>query len=233
MWNALPEQIRKRLVMGLQGHAIGRRRDSERARHLWLDHELLGLDTAIDTLATVESIDVATTKRHRSSVWPPPGTRTMRLTTSASDAFGSLALHGEQAQWHDHNPFLSEDDVLSGSPLAAGVSIVLRSLPFARDVRIVDQARLDLMLSSDQASTHVHAVLFDEAPSGQRTAITRGALNSTNHVSERRSDPLAPGQAWRARFALIPTDYTLRSGHRLGLALMSVNQTTGRGGNQH
>ncbi len=223
MWRGLRPGLLKRFVMGLQGHGSNRLADAMDVRHAWFDRELLGLDTGVEKLPAVDSIDVGTKKRVQSAAWPPPETRTVALDLGAgTPGFGRLTLKDKAARWTDANPLLDESDVFAGSDGASG--IVFTGEPVAEAVRIVDEVELDLPLSTNAESTHVQAVLFAEDPQGARKRIVRGALNSRMRASERVNEPFpGTGAAWRARFGLLPTDYVLPAGHRLGLALMSAN----------
>ncbi|MDP9384478.1 MAG: CocE/NonD family hydrolase, partial [Actinomycetota bacterium] len=223
MWQGLRPGLLKRFVMGLQGHGTNRLPDAMDVRHAWFDHELLGLDTGVEKLPAADSMDVGTRKRTQSAAWPPPETRAVRVDLGAGPGgFGRLTLRDKAAKWKDTNPLLDESEVLGNSDGDAG--IVLTTEPLAEAVRIVDEVELDLPLSTDRESTHVQAVLFAEDPKGARRRIVRGALNSRMRDSERVNQPFpATGAAWRARFGMLPTDYVLPAGHRLGLALMSAN----------
>ena len=222
MWRVLPRNVERRFVMALQGHGASNIVDAADIRHAWFDRWLYGLNTGVEKLPATDSVDAGTRERRQDSAWPPPQTRTAEMRLIAGNAaHGALALRGALPLWTDTNPRQSEADVMNGAVGSQG--IVFTGAPVAESVRIVDEPRVTLPIRTDKESTHVHAVLFDEAPDGSRRSIVRGAVNSRMRASDRESAPLAPGETWTADFGLIPTDWVLAKGHRLGVAIMSNN----------
>jgi X-Pro dipeptidyl-peptidase len=225
MWRALPAGTPKRLIMELDGHSDSQLEDAVNIRHAWFDRYLLGLPTGVEKLPAADSTDAALKTRTQSAAWPPPETRTAELTLGTEFGFGALASE-RGTTWSDTHPQLDERDVLDDT--LPGVGIRFGGPVMEHDVRIVDTPEVDLPIKTDQLSTHVQVVLYDEVPAADgtaasRTAITRGVMNSRNRHSVRLSEPLAPGEPWRARFELLPRDYILQKHHRLGIAVMSAN----------
>ena len=222
MWRALPADLPKKLIMGQNGHSGAQVKDNQDLYHAWFDHWLLGLDTGIMDLPVSDSV-VNANERFQDASWPPPGTRDVGMPLRRGTARpGTLGFtQAEQARWSDDNPALDEADVLAGS--AAGSGIVLTGAPVDADVRISGVPVLDAQVTTSAESTHLTPVLFDEDEAGRRTVITRGLLNSRNRSSLRESLPLQPGATWRARVEFQPVDHVLAEGHRLGVAVMSMN----------
>ncbi|HVE63150.1 MAG TPA: CocE/NonD family hydrolase [Mycobacteriales bacterium] len=222
MWRALPAALPKKLIMGQAGHSGKQVEDTEDLYHAWFDKWLMGIETSIMALPQSDS-EVNGKERFQDAAWPPPATRDVPLTLALGTAEkGSLGLADlETAQWTDNDPQLSEGDVLGGR--ADGSALVFVGPAVGKRVRISGVPVLDASVTTDAESTHITPILFDEAPDGGRVRITRGLLNSRNRDSLRESTPLAPGSAWRARIDFQPVDWVLEEGHRLGLAVMSMN----------
>lgn len=221
IWPLLSRSLPKRLLMGQQGHGTFDGADAADVRHAWFDQHLLGLDTGVLELPDVDSISNA--KRRQNSTWPPAGTTSNRLPLATGPKADHVALaDGTLPRWRDLDPLLAEDDIYTGGGRDAATLLV--SEPVAGPVRIAGTAVLDLRLRTSAVSTHVTPTLFDEAPTGRRTTITRGLLNSRNRRSNRRSEPLGTGDSWRAQVRFQPVDWDLAKGHRLGVAIMSMNR---------
>ncbi|MDP3714232.1 MAG: CocE/NonD family hydrolase [Mycobacteriales bacterium] len=235
MWEALPDDHPKKLVMGLSGHSGDQVEDNEDIYHAWFDHWLLGLDTGVMDLPRSDSLLLATRdaeaedptapERRQDSHWPPLSTVDVALGLAAGDErFGVVATPAtEVIDWVDDQPALSEDDVLSGASVADGRSRLFLGAPVDGEVRISGVARLDVTMTTSEVSTHVTPVLFRESVGGARTVLTRGLLNSRNRDGLDTSTDLVPGAPWRGTVVFQPVDALLREGERLGLAVMSMN----------
>jgi X-Pro dipeptidyl-peptidase len=226
---ALPADHPKKLVMGQWAHTSSRFSDAQDLRHAWFDHWLLGLDTgvmdlpSVDTQLNTQSGD----EREQEPAWPPPGTTELtlplvpRVDDDGDAAKGQLALLGQdEATYTDDNKALTEEQMLAefGSS-----HLLFLSAPVGRDVRISGQATIDLLASSTATETHYTTFLFDEAPDGSRSIISRGFLNARNRDSLRVSEPVTPDEPYRAPVPVWDVDWLLADGHRLGVAVASSN----------
>ncbi len=222
MWTALPDSHPKKLVMGQKGHSGNQVEDNQDIYHAWFDEWLLGLKTGVMDLPRSDS-EVNGAERFQDSTWPPSSTETVPLQLALGDGEkGSLGLPDlEIAEWTDDNPALSESDVLAGD--AAGSSVVFLGAELTERVRISGVPELDATVTTSGTSTFLTPVLFDDDGTGGREVITRGLLNSANRTSLRESVPLTAGETWRGKVQFQPVDWVLEEGHRLGLAVMSMN----------
>jgi X-Pro dipeptidyl-peptidase len=211
-FEALPADHPKKLVMGQWAHSASRFTDAQDLRHAWFDQWLLGLDTGIMDLPPVDT-QVNTGERMQEEAWPPAGTQAVEVSLDA--------LEGDGDTFTDANPALTEEQVFEGLDL--GAALTFRSEPLATDVRISGGPVLDLLATSTATSTHYTPVVFDEAPDGTRELITRGFLNARNRNGLDVSEPLVPGEAYRAPVDLWDVDWVLPAGHRLGVVVMSSN----------
>jgi X-Pro dipeptidyl-peptidase len=234
MWEGLPADHPKKLVMGLSGHSGNQVEDNQAIYHAWFDHWLLGLDTGVMDLPRSDSLARASATdedpgpfRYQDSTWPPAGTVDVGLRLVAGEApFGTMAtLPTEVVDWTDSNPALSESDVLNGTAAADGTSRVFVTPPVEGLVRIAGTPRFELTVRTDAVSTHVTPVLFRESATGARSVITKGLLNSRNRDGLRTSTDLPADGLWTGTVAFQPVDALLREGERLGLAVMSMNQS--------
>lgn len=223
MWDALPARLPSKLVMAQQGHGDANLQDSQQLRHAWFDHWLLGTETGVMKLPRVVSV-VNGSQRFEESDWPPPGTHTLALRLDKGDArSGALVLEDpREPVWTDGNPFLDEQLVLSG--FGGNAALLFGGSELRRDVRISGTVVLHAEVVTDIENTWLTPVLFEESPNGSRRAITTGLLNARNRFSLRESVPLVPGQRWAGDVEFQPVDWVVKEGHRIGLALMSMNE---------
>lgn len=221
MWNALPAGHPKKLVMGVQSHNQSQLPDAVNIRHAWFDHWLLGLDTGVMDLPAVDSQTIRGVTRFQDSTWPAPGTKNMPFILRNLPGAHSFELQDKRkAAWRDENPVLDESDVINGR--AGEAAVILLGPRAEKDIRLNGIPILDARVVTSGESTFLTPVIFDIG-SGSTRVITRGLLNSRNRESNRTSLHLIPGEAWRARVFFQPIDWVLLKGHRLGLALMSMN----------
>lgn len=96
------------------------------------------------------------------------------------------------------------------------------SLPLARDTRIVGSAVLDAWARVSTATMHLTPVLVDVAPDGSVRTIERGFQHVDYRDQLSSADP-EPGEWNRTRVELLPQDYTISAGHRVGLFVQSSN----------
>ena len=220
MFEALPDDLPKKLVMGQWPHSASQFDDAQNMRHAWFDKWLLGLNTGVMQLPPVDS-QLNTGQRTQLGDWPPPGTRRVDIPLTAKGSPGHLGLEGDDPSYRDIDKRLTEDEALEG--LCEGRCLVFVTEPLTQGVRISGQPTLRLRATSDAESTHYTPVVFEEAPDGTRSVISRGFLNTRNRNGLSQSDPLTPGEAYTAPISIWDTDYRVAKGNRLGVAVLSAN----------
>ncbi len=223
MWNALPDDHPKRLVMAQQGHGPANLVDSLNIRHAWFDHWLLRLNTGVMDLPAVDSL-VNDQVRLQDRDWPPPGTKksSFELSLEGSGARSLKLIDATKPTWTDSNPVLDEGAALSeeGGP----ADLLFLGSPVKRDVRVAGLPVFKATVTSDKENTWLTPVLFEQRMvTGARRIITTGMLNARNRHGLRKSVPLKPGKAWEGSVEFQPTDFIIRKGNRLGIAVMSMN----------
>ncbi len=222
LFEALPADHPKKLVMGQWSHSANRFGDATRIRHAWFDFWLLGLDTGIMDLPAVDT-QIQTGERIQDASWPPPGTAIadIPLGTEASDSPTLVLRNATAATWTDANKNLTEAQVFSEGCL--GECLLFTTEPVEQDVRISGSPVLALTATTGSTETHFTPVLYDQAPDGSTEIITRGFLNARNRNGLRVSEALTVGAPYTADVEFWDVDWMLESGHALGVAVMSTN----------
>lgn len=220
MWEALPENHPKRLIMATQGHGAANIPDAVNIRHAWFDYWLLGLDTGIMGIAQVDST-VYGNRRFQGEQWPPAGTVIKSLALGGDDARALALSDADVPVWTDNNPQMDEGISLDGS--GGDADLVFLGPALEKAIRIAGTPVLDVRVVTDEVNTWLTPVLFIEAPTGARRVITRGLLNARNRFGNRKSVPLEPGEPWHGRVYFQPIDHYVEQGARVGVALMSMN----------
>ena len=108
--------------------------------------------------------------------------------------------------------------------------LYFESRPLAQDTRLVGSAVLDAVVRPSQPTMHLTPVLVDVAPDGSTQTLERGFLHLDYRNGLDHADP-APGQWQRASVTMLPQDYTVSAGHRIGLLVQSSNAVWALPGN--
>jgi X-Pro dipeptidyl-peptidase len=106
------------------------------------------------------------------------------------------------------------------APLVNGLSY--QSAPLARSTRLVGSAVFTAQLRVSNKTMHLNPVLVDVAPDGSTQTIERGFQHIDYRDGLASTDP-EPGEWNRVRVRLLPQDYTVAAGHRVGLRVQSSN----------
>ena len=222
MWNALPDNHPKRLVMAQQGHRSANLPDSDNIRHAWFDYWLLGLKTGVMNLPAVDSL-ANEDRRMQDEQWPPPRTKRVPFEFSIKDDRArSLGLiDAERPTWTDSNPSLDHQGAMNG--WGGPADLLFLSRPFQNDIRIAGLPIFKAAVTSDMENTWLTPVLFEQTATNSRRVITTGMLNARNRNGLHKSEPITPGKTWKGSVEFQPTDFVLQKGSRLGVAVMSVN----------
>ena len=147
--------------------------------------------------------------------YPLPSTRTTRLwlrdggrLTERRDRSGQVGSYTETGTSTEE------------APLVNGLSY--RSAPLERRTRLIGSAVFKAKVKVSNATMHLTPVLVDIAPDGATQTIARGFLHLDyrNGLDEAE---LAVGRWSSARVRLLPQDYTVAAGHRIGLRVQSSN----------
>jgi putative CocE/NonD family hydrolase len=161
-------------------------------------------------------------------VWPSP-TLNERLFWLNSGTLGKdpVADHPMTHSSHltfgaaggDMCSFAIDGDMPGDGRLEAGGSLVFRSEVWPEEADILGQPRLALRLSVDQPLGHVAAVLYDEAPNGALSLISRGFANLAFRTSDRAPSRAVPEEEFTLDVNLHAIGWHVKPGHRIVLML--------------
>ena len=200
------------MTIGQWSHSASQFSFAQDLRHAWFDHYLLGLDTGVtDHPKVVTEASNGIISAH--DQWPPAEVTTQTLTATGP------------VTWVDANPAMVEQVISRRACTPACADFGLAGL--IGPARIMGEPSLDVTITVDSTSTHVFATLYDVAPGGARTPISRGMLNTNMRHGLDQLVPLVPGEATAISFDLWPVDHVLDTGHTLEVALSSTNATWG------
>ena len=220
LYLSLPKDTPKKLAIGQWPHSDSQFEDADNMRHAWFDKWLLGFNTGVMQLPAVDS-ELNTGERTQLADWPPPGTRNVRIPLTAEPSPGHLGLEGDDPSYRDLDKRLTEDEALEGQ--CNSRCLVFVTEPLKDTIRISGQPTLRLRATSDAESTHYTPVIFEEAPDGSRSIISRGFLNTRNRNGLDQSDEVTPDEPYTAPVPVWDTDYRVAKGNRLGVTVQSAN----------
>ncbi|MDR7303140.1 Xaa-Pro dipeptidyl-peptidase [Haloactinomyces albus] len=203
---------------------ISLRRDAWlRTLNRWFTHYLYGVDNGVEEepRATIQREDGSWVRKPE---WPAPGAREVALQPKpGGDQRGGLGLsRGRNGKAVE---MLRDDASKLAEELAAAPSSPHRlayfTEPTKQPLRVSGTAYAHLALTFDRRAANVTAMLVDLAPDGTTAPITRGWTDPQNRHSIDRTSPIRPGKEYRIEVPMMPADYVLATGHRLGLVVLS------------
>ncbi|GAB3580959.1 CocE/NonD family hydrolase [Amycolatopsis endophytica] len=207
--------------------------------HRFFDQHLKGIDTGIDAeprihYATPDSdVPDATGLAWKSAgTWPPAGSVAQPAQLGGDGVLGS-ASSGTRAFTVD-TTVRCPVDVGSGpaaQPCPVG-GIAWTGPALERDTELTGTPVADLSVRLDRGDAHVFAYLEDIAPDGTRTVITDGRQQVSLRAEQpapyalpagvpwqrayaQDAAPVRAGEVVRLHFAMLPTSYQVRAGHRV------------------
>ena len=147
--------------------------------------------------------------------YPLPSTRSTRLwlreggrLTTGEDRTGTVGSYVETGTSAEE------------APLVNGLSY--QSAPLERAAWLVGSAVLRAKVRVSSETMHLTPVLVDVAPDGTTTTIERGFLHLDYRNGLDEAEPRT-GRWLSASVRLLPQDYTVAAGHRIGLRVQSSN----------
>ncbi|MGW0894153.1 CocE/NonD family hydrolase C-terminal non-catalytic domain-containing protein [Saccharopolyspora sp. NPDC002578] len=170
--------------------------------------------------------------------WPPSGTAPKPTALGGDGVLGSNAPGSRTIAV---NPSLEcPEDPGSGSTIQPchipGSGTSWTGPVLDRDVELTGTPVADLTVRVNRSDAHVFAYLEDVAPDGSTTVITEGRQQVSLRAEHRApyalpagvpwhrayaadADPVAPGESARLHFAMLPTSYQVRAGHRVQITV--------------
>lgn len=212
LWRALRGDRKLWLYEG--GHGSPRSQEFSDAVDRWIDHYVHGVDNGIDREPPVTLEDARSVVVERTTAWPVPGTRTVKLPLATGPARADT--------FTDSGRTLTAEQLVAGH---AGNRLDYRWPVLTRDVRLSGTPYVSLKVSVDnRTAANLTALLVDHGPAGTGSQIvTRGWTDPQNRMSRSRSLPVVPGKAYGVRWNLQPDDHVFRAGHRIGVVILSTD----------
>jgi len=194
----------------------------------FLAHTLKGERTGIQNEGPVITQGQSSTGPDEFKVardYPLPSTEPTRLwlrggPTQVEPGDGQLSLQPDRTDGPHTASYLETGTSTEELSLRNGRYYVSR--PLAKQTRIVGSGVLDAWTRFSSETMHLTPVLVDVAPDGSTQTIERGFQHVDYRDGLSSADP-APGQWDRVRVRLLPQDYTVAAGHRIGLWVQSSN----------
>ena len=175
--------------------------------------------------------------------WPPPeglGGRMHRLyldaagggrlsqmpgTPTAHGAPAVLTHRGEQAAGLDAGVFIADGgrgDWPGDQRAEDGRSLCFTSARLETPLEILGNARVSLLLTSDQPGANVVVRLCDVTPNGESLLVTRDVFNLTHRQGHDRAVPLVPGEPAPVEMPLKVIAHRFEAGHRVRLSVSTT-----------
>ena len=231
-FDALPDDVPKKLVMGQWPHTDSNFEDARDVRHAWFDRFLKNIETGVTDLPRVDT-QVSTGERLQHEDMPPEGTTVTRFELTRSEQTGrSLALQGTLPVYADQKPPATEAQMFATDGSDAG-HLKFESAPLSGPLRITGSVPFDdtwraplleVVASVSDDSVHFTPVLYERFPDGSTDVITRGFLNARKRDGLDADEPVPTDEPFVAPTQLWDTDYVLEEGSRLGVVIASDNR---------
>jgi X-Pro dipeptidyl-peptidase len=152
--------------------------------------------------------------------YPLPATRATTLWLRGATQQDSGRLATRPRRGRDVATYVETGTSTEELPARSGLGYL--SAPLERPTRIVGSAVLDTWVRVSSATMHLTPVLLDVAPDGTTRTIERGFQHVDYRDGLATADPVT-GRWVRVRVRLLPQDYTVAAGHRIGLSVQSSN----------
>jgi uncharacterized protein len=101
-------------------------------------------------------------------------------------------------------------------------SLQFKSEPLEKDLEVLGNAEVILVLAADRPDAFVAVRLIDLAPDGSAALVARGFLNLTHRESRDERTALIPGKRYEVKVQLNGMGYAFRQGHRMMLAISNA-----------
>ncbi len=160
------------------------------------------------------------------AAWPSPNVADRQLWLNAGtlgdDAAEGEAMHVRSPQSYgmaggDMCGFGTPGDLPVDGRIDAGGALLFLSEPMESGTDILGQPELTLEARTDAPGGLVAALLYDEAPDGAQTLISRGYANLAHLESDTDPRPVTPGEPLSITVPLHGCAYRVPKGHRLCL----------------
>ncbi len=214
--------------------------------HRFFDAELKGLDTGLAREAAIHYYTVnapAGSEWRTTASWPLAAAKSRRLYLDAAGMLSATAPRVPLAAGFTVNTKLSCPGG-GASPYSQpchlqGEGLSFAAAPLRADTEVTGDPVVELRVGSERSDADLFAYLEDVAPDGSVTEVTEGRLRASLRaltaapyrlpaIPWHRSwaedaRPLAAGETVTLRFAMMPTSYVFKAGHRLQVTVTGAD----------
>ena len=240
LWNALVEDDPattlvegppfKRLWLTQSGHANGSGPGYQDLLDAFLEQTLQGVDRGVHEgpevmvagRTTSASGAYVTTEFRAEETWPLPGTTPTALHLGGTAAAGTLSTTPRTDPSAMYADVAAGDEYRTIQTGRLPDGILYLSPPLAADTRMVGEALLNAVITTNRDRGTLTPVLYDVVGTTYRPAA-RGFLNLQYRDGLAAAKPTPNGAPFGATVILKPQDHTFPAGHRIGLGFMTSN----------
>ncbi|MFC6991926.1 CocE/NonD family hydrolase [Haladaptatus sp. GCM10025707] len=225
MYNALPDDAPKKLVMGQWGHDVNQLPDALDVRHAWFDYWLKGLDTGVMDLPQVDTqINTGRRYQYDAPSFPPEDTPEVAFPLVRSDPDpGELALRGASIPTYEDTLEGIDEATMLSEDGAGETHLLFETDPLADPLRFSGTPVLDLLANTTDDSAHFAILVYERTADGSTELVARGARNAKNRHSLREHSDVPTDRPYRVPVEAIDIDHEIAAGNRLGLAIAADN----------
>lgn len=234
-----------RLLIGPWKHCNNDDFELLQEMHRFFDRTLKGIDTGLEAQAPIHYFTMnapAGQEWRASAVWPVAGARgrTYHLAKGAL----SLATPKPTSVTFTADFAVACPDAGSGSQVqpchVEGAGPAFATPALARDTEVTGDAQVKLWVRLNGPDANVFAYLEDVAPDGTVQVVTEGRLKASLRKTDKApwklpagvpwhrgyaedASPVPAGQAVELDFAMMPTSWIFRKGHRIQVSVTGAD----------
>lgn len=217
-YNAYPGE--KRMWLQQHGHGVPASFEAyHEAVHRWLDFHMLGRENGALLMPPVTLQDNRGAF-HTLPEWPLRAGESVMLHLGE----GKLLVEAPADATQSYRDLpVAMEEIRQKLPGMGGY-LRFETEPLDEPMHISGAPRVELVASSTAADTQFAALLYDVAPDGTETFLTRGYLDARHRDGLEKGEDLAPGQESLFQWEMHSRDHHLEEGHRLVLVVASTDK---------
>ena len=214
----------------------------------WLDHYLYGVDNGVEreSAVLVES-NTDQSVWQASETWPPKAMAeesfpiAEKCDVTFTDSIASTVFDREKnnlAEWlrelvlsdeggrrvkYVWDPFRGEDSVRFAGTCRVSFEAALDQPTAILSAMLVDLGEDKRLTNEEVAGENGEFTFGVEKEASPFKVISRGWLNAQNRSSLWSKEEIRPGEFYSYEIDMVPTDYTVKAGHKLGLIVYGID----------
>jgi X-Pro dipeptidyl-peptidase len=202
------------------GHGVPSSKKSFYAyAHRFLDHYLLGKENGAELLPRV-IVEDNLHKYRAETAWPPANATATVISLGAD---GKLVLGNATAAKAGSLSY-ADDGTGSIDPKLDGVDhLTFASDALAAPLHLAGVPRIHLTASTATPDLQLDVLLYDQAPGGAQTLVTRGFLDGRHRASLDHGTDVPTNTPTAFEWILHPNDHRVDAGHKLVLYVKSTD----------